>query len=320
MKPLLLSVAALLVAAIAASTAGAQERFPARAVQIIVPATAGGPVDTAVRILEPGLAAALQEAVVLLNKPGASGTVGMQAVATAEANGYTVGQGVNSIFTITRAAGTSVAFTFDDFTLLGNYAMDVSVLAVHPDSPLRTFDDLTAYVRTNPGKLTYASAGAGTVSALAMEALRHHFRLDVTGVPFPGGAQLTVAILGKHVDVGMVPFSTGAAMFRDLKLRPLLTTAAQPLAELPDLPTLSAKGVAANGLNLVMGLYAPKGLPAEVERTLVDAVRKAVDDQAVAAKFSNVGLLVQYEDPAAARARLQLEQRDIVDLYQKLQR
>ena len=132
---------------IAVGMAAAQERFPARPIQIIVPATAGGPVDTAVRMIEPGLAAALGETVVLLNRPGASGTVGMQSVATAEPNGYTIGQGVNSIFTITRISGTNVPFTLDNFTLLGNYATDVSVLAVHPDAPWQTLDELIAYVR-----------------------------------------------------------------------------------------------------------------------------------------------------------------------------
>src|SRR5271170_5205384 len=104
-----------------AMSAHAQERFPARPVQVIVPATAGGPVDTAVRMIEPALSAALGQPVVLLNKPGASGTLGMHDVATAEPNGHTVGQGVNSIFTITRISATAVPFTLDDFSLLGNY-------------------------------------------------------------------------------------------------------------------------------------------------------------------------------------------------------
>ena len=220
----------------------AQDQFPSRTVQVVVPATAGGPVDTAARMIESGLAAALGQSVVLLNRPGASGTIGMQAVAVAEPDGYTIGQGVNSIFTVTRViAGTNVPFSFDNFTLLGNYATDVSVLAVNADAPWQTLDELIEYARANPGKLTYASAGAGTVSSLSMQALRHNFKLDMTAVPFQGGAQLTVAILGKHVDIGMVPYSTGIAMFRENKLRGLVTTAASRLAPLPNVPTFSEK-------------------------------------------------------------------------------
>src|ERR1700731_1257295 len=103
MKQLALAVGCAALAAIAIDAAvWAQEPFPTRPVQVIVPATAGGPVDTAVRMIAPALETALGQSVVLLNRPGASGTVGMHDVATAEPNGYTIGQGVNSIFTVTR--------------------------------------------------------------------------------------------------------------------------------------------------------------------------------------------------------------------------
>jgi tripartite-type tricarboxylate transporter receptor subunit TctC len=319
MKPLPLSLCCTaLFMLMAFPDARAQERFPTRPVQVIVPATAGGPVDTAIRMFEPGMSAALKESIVLLNKPGASGTLGMQTVAAAEPNGYTIGQGVNSIFTITRVSGTNVPFTLDNFTLLGNYATDVSVLAVHPDSPLKTLDELIAYARDNPGRLTYASAGVGTVSSLSMQALQNYFKVDMTAVPFQGGAQLAVTILGKHVDVGMVPYTTGAAMFREKKLRALVTTAAKRLPPLPEVPTLAEKGITANGLNLVMGLYAPRGLPENVKMTLVDAVQKAAKDQTVGAKFENIGLFAQYEDPTAARQRLETEYKDIVELNKQL--
>jgi tripartite-type tricarboxylate transporter receptor subunit TctC len=296
------------------------DRFPSRPVQMIVPATAGGPVDAAARMIEPGLATALGQSIVLLNRPGASGTVGMQAVAVADPNGYTIGQGVSSIFTITRViAGTNVPFSTDNFTLLGNYATDVSVLAVHPDARWKTLEELIEYSRANPGKLTYASAGVGTSSSLAMQVLARVFKLDMTAVPFPGGAQLTVAILGKHVDVGMVPYSTGVAMFREDKLRGLATTAPTRLVQLPNVPTLAEKGIEANGLNLIMGLYAPKGLPDNTRKILVDAVQKAAKDPAVVSKLEGIGLFAEYENPEAARQRLETEYRDIVELGKQLQ-
>jgi tripartite-type tricarboxylate transporter receptor subunit TctC len=320
MKQLALAAtcAALATMAIGAD-AGAQEKFPARPVQVIVPATAGGPVDTAVRMIAPALETALGQSVVLLNKPGASGTLGMHDVATAEPNGYTIGQGVNSIFTITRISGTNVPFTLDDFTLLGNYATDVSVLAVSTDAPWQTLDDIIAYVHDNPGKLNYASAGVGTVSSLSMQALAHHFKLNMVAVPFPGGAQLTTAILGRQVDIGMVPYTTGAAMFEAKKLRALVTTAPQRLPKLPDVPTFAEKGIAVNGLNLIMGLYAPHGLPDAVRDTLVDAVAKAAKDPSFVAKIEAIGLFGQYEEPAKARSRLEAEYADIVELNRALQ-
>lgn len=320
MKQLALAVGCAALAAIAIDADGwAQEPFPTRPVQVIVPATAGGPVDTAVRMIAPALETALGQSVVLLNRPGASGTLGMRDVATAEPDGYTIGQGVNSIFTITRISGTTVPFTLDDFNLLGNYATDVSVLAVSADAPWRTLDDIVDFVHGNPGKLNYASAGVGTVSSLSMQALAHHFKLTMVAVPFQGGAQLTTAILGRQVDIGMVPYTTGAAMFESGKLRALVTTAPQRLPKLPDVPTLAEKGIAVNGLNLVMGLYAPRGLSDAIRGTLVDAVAKAAKDPSFIAKIEGIGLFGQYEDPAKARSRLESEYADIVALNRALQ-
>jgi tripartite-type tricarboxylate transporter receptor subunit TctC len=318
MKHLALAVACAALGT-AATSAHAQERFPARPVQVIVPATAGGPVDTAVRMIEPALSSALGQPVVLLNKPGASGTLGMHDVATAEPNGYTIGQGVNSIFTITRISGTNVPFTLDDFSLLGNYATDVSVLAVSADAPWQTLDDIIAYVHGNPSKLNYASAGVGTVSSLSMQALAHHFKLNMGAVPFPGGAQLTTAILGRQVDIGMVPYTTGVAMFEAKKLRALATTAPTRLPKLPEVPTFAEKGIAVNGLNLIMGLYAPHALADDVLATLVDGVAAAAKNSAFVTKIEAIGLFGQYENPAKARARLESEYTDIVALNRELQ-
>jgi len=320
MKQLALAVGCAALAAIALGVGvQAQEQFPTRPVQVIVPATAGGPVDTAVRMIAPTLETALGQSVVLLNRPGASGTLGMHDVATAEHDGYTIGQGVNSIFTITRISGTTVPFTLDDFNLLGNYATDVSVLAVSADAPWRTLDDIVDYVHGNQGKLNYASAGVGTVSSLSMQALAHQFKLTMVAVPFQGGAQLTTAILGRQVDIGMVPYTTGAAMFESGKLRALVTTAPQRLPKLPDVPTFAEKGITANGLNLIMGLYAPRGLADGIRSTLVDAVAKAAKDPAFIAKIEAIGLFGQYEDPAKARSRLESEYSDIVALNRALQ-
>jgi tripartite-type tricarboxylate transporter receptor subunit TctC len=313
MKPVhgLVCACALLLMA---SAAFPEDRYPQRPVQVIVPATPGGPVDTAVRILKPALSAALRGDVVLVNKPGASGTIGMRAVATADPNGYTIGQGINSIFSVTRVTGIKVPFSLDDFTLLGNYAFDVSVLTVHPDSPWKTLDDLLKDVAANPGKRTYASAGIGTVSALSMEALRHHMKLNIIAVPFPGGSQLAMAILGKQVDLGMVPYSVGAAMFRAGKLRPLLTTAAKRLPTLPEVPTFAEKGIRTQGLNLTMGMYAPRGLNLAVRKTLVGAVQTAAKSPETMKKLETIGLFGVYEDPEAALKRLKLEYKDIVAL------
>lgn len=301
-----------------APAAFSEDKYPQRPVQVIVPATPGGPVDTAARILKPALSDALGGVVVLVNKPGASGTIGMQAMATATPNGYTIGQGINSIFSITPVTGIKVPFSLEDFTLLGNYASGASVLAVNANSPWKTFDDLQKDIAANPGKRTYASAGVGTVSALSMEALRHHLKLDIIAVPFPGGKQLTMAILGQQVDLGMVPYSTGAAMFKAGKLRPLLTTAAKRIPGLPDVPTFAEKGIQTQGLNLTMGMYAPRGLNPDVRKDLVTAVEKAAKSPETVKKLEAIGFLAIYEDPQTALQRLKAEYKDIAALKNEI--
>jgi tripartite-type tricarboxylate transporter receptor subunit TctC len=151
-----------------------------------------------------------------------------------------------------------------------------------------------------------------------MQSIASTFKLDMTSVPFPGGAQVAIAILGRHVDVGLVPYSTGAPMLREGKLRPLATTSAARLPALSDTPTIGEKGVATKGLNLVLGLYAPKGLSDGVSGVLVKALQETMTDAAVAAKLATVGLFAQYEDPASERERLNSEYHDIVALDRKL--
>jgi tripartite-type tricarboxylate transporter receptor subunit TctC len=294
------------------------EIYPSHPIQVIVPATPGGPADTAIRIIEPDLSTVLGTPLVLVNRPGASGIVGMSSVATAAPNGYTIGAGVNSIFTVVHISGSTVPFTIDDFLVIGNYANDVSVLTIHPDAPWRNFEEFIDYARNNARKLSYASAGVGTVSSLSMQSIISASKLDVTAVPFAGGAQVAMAVIGRHVDVGMVPYSTGAQMLRDGKLRPLLTTASTRLAPLPDTPTLTEKGLPTKGFNLVLGLYAPKESPQESINLLVEALRLTMNVPSVAARLENVGLFAHYEDPKAARERLDEEFRDIVALDGKL--
>jgi tripartite-type tricarboxylate transporter receptor subunit TctC len=298
--------------------AATAQAYPARAIQMIVPATPGGPVDTGARMIEPDLSAALGTPLVLVNRPGASGIVGMSSVATAVPNGYTIGAGVNSIFTIVHVSGSTVPFNIDNFLLIGNYATDVSILAVHSDAPWKNFEELIGDARNRPGKLSYASAGVGTVSSLSMQSITSAFKLDITPVPFPGGAQLTMAVMGRHVDIGMVPYSTGAEMLREGKLRPLLTTASRRLPSLPDTPTLSEKGLPTKGFNLVLGLYAPKETPQDAMAVLVEALARTMNDPSVVAKLEMVGLFAAYDNPKSARQRLEDEFKDIVELDRKL--
>ena len=271
-------VCAAVVLSAADSDVQAQEAFPTRPIQIVVPATPGGPVDTGIRMIEARLGTALGVPLVLVNRPGASGIVGLSSVATAAPNGYTIGAGINSAFTIVHISGSTVPYSLDSFALIGNYATDVSVLAVHPEAPWQTLQELVEFAHKNPGKLTYGSAGVGTVSSLSMESVKHAFKLDITAVPFAGGAQIRVRSLAstRHRDG---PSVLPRPCCRK-KAASAVTTAAKRLAPLPDTPTLWRIGVPVGYLNLVLGLYAPKATPESALDVLVNALAETMKDPA----------------------------------------
>jgi tripartite-type tricarboxylate transporter receptor subunit TctC len=149
------------------------ETYPSRSIQVIVPATPGGPADTAIRVIEPDLSAVLGTPLILVNRPGASGIVGMSGVAAAAPNGYTIGAGVNSIFTVVRISASTVPFTADDFLIIGNYASDVSILAVRPDAPWRSFEEFIDHARSNPRQIELCVRGSWH-RILPEHAIDHH--------------------------------------------------------------------------------------------------------------------------------------------------
>ena len=283
----------------------------------MVPAVAGGLVDAGIRMIEANISAALKVPVVLVNRPGAAGTIGINSVAKADPDGYTLAMGINSAFTVARISGVDVPYGIDDFAPIGNYAVDANVLVVNANAPWKTFEELVDYAHKNPGKLNFGTAGSGTLSALSMQVVTSHFKLDLTEVPFRGGAPLVVALAGNHVDVGMIGYSSGAAMFEDKRLRALASTSETRMALLPDVPTFAEKGLSTRGLNMILGLYAPKETPPAALKVLVEALERTIKDPQVTARLEKIGLNALYESPSEVQARLHKEQESIAALGTK---
>src|SRR5437764_11437547 len=155
---------ALVVAALAlGAPAGVlAQPYPTRPVEFVIPFAPGGPTDTAIRIIQPQLAANLGAAVVLVNKPGGGGAVGMDGVAKARPDGYTLAATVRSTLTILPATQPDVTYKIADFAVIGSYAIDSGVVLVKAGAPWKTLEEFVAYARKNPGTVTYGSAGLGT--------------------------------------------------------------------------------------------------------------------------------------------------------------
>ena len=240
-------------------------------------------------------------------------------MATAAPNGYTIGAGVNSISLSLHVSGSTVPFNIETFLLIGNYATDVSVLAVHPDAPWQSFEQLIDDARRRPGMLTYASAGVRDSLIIEHAICASAFDLVITPVPFGGGAQSTMAVMGRHVNIGMMPCSTGAEMLREHKLRPLLTTAATQTPSLPDVPTLSEKGLPTERLSTsFLGCMPPRRRRATPAKALIEALARTMTEAAVVANLDKASLFALYEKSGRARTRLDEEFRDIVALDRKL--
>ena len=300
------------------SHASAIEVFPARPIQIVIPFPAGGSLDIGMRLIQQRLSVALGVPVILVNRPGASGVIGMASVATANPDGYTLGATSTSTLTVVQIGTPSLPYKISDFTPIGNYAVDASVLIVRADSPWESFDGFVSNARANPGALNYGSPGAGTLSSLNMGAIRDAFNLDMVEVPYPGTPQVTVGILAKQVQVGATSLSGVVGAVRDGSLRPLIVGGTKRSAPIPNIPSLGEKGLKDGGLNLTLGIYAPRATPDPIVEVLRAALKATMADPTVAAVIEKVGMYVQVDDGEAVRHQLEAEFRYVTYLGQKL--
>ena len=200
-----MSLMLLMVAAIGADAEG--DKYPARQIQLIVPFVAGGALDVATRIIEPKLSAALGAPVVIVARPGASGVLGVRSVVNAPPDGYTVAATFNTTINLVRLNSKDVGYTYKDLTAVGNYAVDVGAIVADEQARWKTLSALLDEAAHNPGKLSYGSAGVGSVSSIILEAIKFERGLNMVSVPFQGSPPVNFAVVGKQVDFGSVAFS-----------------------------------------------------------------------------------------------------------------
>jgi tripartite-type tricarboxylate transporter receptor subunit TctC len=284
--------------------AAAEDAYPVRPILVVVPAPAGGALDIAFRAIRPALSVELGMPMAIENKAGASGVIGMESVALARPDGYTLAATATSTLTLVNASAPSVPYAPGDFIPIGNYALDFTILVVRADAPWRSLAELARYARTHPGQLSYGSAGPGTLSTLAMESVKAAFGLDIVQVPYPGAPQVTNALLGRQLEIGAVPLSSAAPLLRDGSLRAVVTTAPRRPAFFPDVPTLAEAGVPRAMRALAIGLYAPAGTPPFAIDRLARALRRTIGSAPVIAGLQEAGLSVEYEDGARVGADL----------------
>jgi tripartite-type tricarboxylate transporter receptor subunit TctC len=281
--------ASLALAVLGGAPAWAAE-YPAREIEMIVSFPAGGPADASARILAPVLSRALGVPIAVVNKTGGGGSVGADYVAKAKPDGATIYNSTNSALTISPVILKDISYKIGDFTPIGAYAADLGVITVRAGGPARTLEEFVDHARKNPGKLTYGSAGLGTVSFFTMELFKLAYGLDLTHVPFQGTGPVKNAILGGHVTVATSGLGSLAPLIRSGDLVPLVTTAPKRVAAFPQVPTMAEKGFPDASLNIWMGVYVPARTPRPVVEALARAFNQAAKDPAVLGALDKAGM------------------------------
>jgi tripartite-type tricarboxylate transporter receptor subunit TctC len=314
--------AVVLVLALFASAGGApvvaQGTYPTRQIEFIVPFPPGGPLDSAVRILHPALQANLGQPIVLVNKGGGGGALGMDAVAKSKPDGYTVAASVKSTLTILPATRKDLPYRTGDFVPVANAVTDLGVVTARAAGRWKSLDEFVADAKKNTGKLSYGSAGVGTVSFFMMEIIKLAYGIDVAHVPFQGTGPVKNALLGGHVDVGSSGFSALGPLIKSGDLIPLVTTSPRRVAAYPDVPTMTEKGFPDASINISVGFYVPAGTPKDVVQKLAAAVEKAVKDPAVTGALEKTGMVVDFRDGATLAKDIETERAAVTKVVERV--
>lgn len=270
----------------------AQAPWPAAPIKVVVPTTAGGASDMVMRLIAQKMSESLKTPVVVENKPGAGSVIGSDAVAKAAPDGYTLlltytDHVFNPFLREQMPYDTATAFA--PIGLIGSVPM---LLVVNPQVPARTVPEFLELVRSQPGKLNFASAGSGSSLHLAGELLKSMARLDVMHIPYKGTAPAFVDLMSGEVQFMLPTTASAQAHLASGKIRALAITSAQRSPQLPQLPTLAEAGLPGYEASIWYGLLAPAGTPAAIVARLNAELRKAMDDAAVRAKLFELGFIL----------------------------
>jgi tripartite-type tricarboxylate transporter receptor subunit TctC len=274
-----------------AATAVHAQNFPSRPIKLVIAFPAGGPTDITMRQLADNASKILGQPIVVDNKPGAGGTLPAQALQTAAADGYTIGQIPLGVFRLPYT--TKINWDpVKDISYVINVTGYAFGIAVPADSPFKTWNDFVAYAKANPGKLTYGSTGNLTSPHLTTELIAQQLGIQLQHVPYKGSADLSQAVLGNHLMA--IADSTGfAPLVESGKLRVLNTWGEKRLAKFPDAPTLKELGIDIVQ-NSPFGIGAPKGTPPEVVKKLHDAFKQAMEEPSYVAALGRYDMLPNY--------------------------
>ncbi|UST56138.1 tripartite tricarboxylate transporter substrate binding protein (plasmid) [Comamonadaceae bacterium OTU4NAUVB1] len=268
----------------------AQANYPSRPIRLVVPFPAGGGTDLIAREVANKVATSNGWSIVIDNKPGSGGNLGVDAAAKAAADGYTLVLGQTSNLAINPTLYPKLPYDPQkDLSPVTLVATAPLVLVVAADSPYKTLADVIAAAKAKPETLNYASSGSGTVAHLATELLQKTAGVKFTHVPYKGAAQGSTDLIGGQIQMYMSSVPTLIGYIRSGKMRPIAVTSAQRTTDLPAVPTVAESGYKGFEAVTWFGIAGPDGLPPDVVSKLNAAFNQAVQDPEVKKKLASQG-------------------------------
>ena len=285
---------------------GDSSAYPTRPIRLVAPFAPGGPVDVGARILAPKLQESLGVRVYVDNVAGGSGNIGTAAVAKAPGDGYTV-LVISSTFVVNPSM---FKLTYDidkDLAPVSLVGIGPQVVLAHPSIPVSNMKELVTLAKANPGKFSYASAGAGSPGYLAGLMLNQAFGIDLQHVPFQGGAPAVTSTVGGHTSFVITTIASAAGHIESGALRPLATTGAQRSQFLPHVPTLAEQGIFDQESEIILGVLVPRATPSGIVSRLHEEVAKIVADPEIKTRLAAAGFEAVGSNPEIFGQRLKAE-------------
>jgi tripartite-type tricarboxylate transporter receptor subunit TctC len=288
----------LLACALALVACSAAAQFPDRAITMIVPFPPGGVADAVARPVADAMSRDLKQPVVIENKPGAGGGIGMAQVAKARPDGYTILLSLSSFTVLPEAdkiLGRAPMYQLSDLKPVARFTADPTVFVVRADAPWKTLQDFINDARANPGKFTYGSSGNYGTMHVPMEMFGGAAGVKMTHVPYTGAGPAIVGLLGGQVDALATGPASIVQQIKSGKVRALAQWGDTRLAALPDVPSLKESGTNVEYAQW-SGLFVPAATPEPIVRRLRDAARAAATDERVKQVLGVAGSPIQYLD------------------------
>lgn len=276
----------------------AEDKYPSRPIELVVPFGAGGSADLAARCYSDDLSKLLNVSINVVNRPGGTGIQGTTYVVNGKKDGYTLLGTTDTPLLIMPVINKEVTYDpLKDLVPIGRFAHVYSLFAVRSDSPFKTMKELIEFARKNPGKLKNGAAGFGTEAYFNLEVLCSKEKIKITSMPFGSGGKNAVALLGGHIDMASSSVASLGQHIKAGKVRALAISSEKRHPDLPDVPTTFELGYPESNFAVWTGVFAPAGVPQQVIDVLVPAVEKAFKKPDVVERAIKLGYEVEFMGP-----------------------